>query len=357
MVLEALIHAEKKADEKRIPGWIREPKEKELAGTLEAVARNRFLVDVVGAMATFDALDPRVRDQAEEKEAAASFFADKYLPPLLTKHRFVKEDSNSQRPSDQKTASLFFESGSTVAYVANVVGERLREQREELRISTNNVLAYLIFWLVHRIRCSLFPWGSPEKLYGAVFGPEDELVVPRGPTFPQGHLLEADNQAITLLCSSYYSPSKWEQPALLLGALSGLQLKRDPRIANCLGPHVGSIRNKVFKRFMYQTKLPVMLFLTANKINGEVNDKRCHFILDREGSGGLTWEEFILSRPVAFCVGCQNSPDKIDPAVAAFESLNFSILRGEHLPTTTHTAFIARNQTFIRTFEAGMDVR
>jgi hypothetical protein len=135
MVFKALLSAEVGATEKRVAGWIREPGDRELAETVASIARNRFLVDVVAAMAKFEALDPRVRDHSAEKQAAAAFFADRYLQGIA-----------------DRRVSLFFESGSTVAYVAEVVGEYLSKNRPTIQISTNNVLAYLIFWLVHRIR-------------------------------------------------------------------------------------------------------------------------------------------------------------------------------------------------------------
>ena len=79
MVLAALLEAEQEAEQKRIAGWIREPEESELAEAVEAVSQNRFFVDVVRAMAQFDPLAPRVRDQTDQKQIAAVFFAEKYL--------------------------------------------------------------------------------------------------------------------------------------------------------------------------------------------------------------------------------------------------------------------------------------
>lgn len=339
LVLEALLVAEETAWKRRIPGWIREPEETELAETLVAISRNRFLVDVVGAMAKFDPLDPRIRDQADEKEVAAAFFVDKYLSPLL-----------------ESDTTLFFESGSTVAFVAQFVGDFLREQRKELRIITNNVLAYLILWLVHRIRCSLFPWGPPEQRYGAVFGAvNDHVPEIKRPSFPPEPLNHGDLVAIDLLENDQYGPKDWGRPALLLGALSGLQLTKDPNIANCLGPHVGSPRNKVFKRFMYETKLPLMLFMAAHKIDSPVDTNRCHFILDQKSDQDLPWEVFYKERPVAFCVGCKNEPHEIEQLVFRFEELGFKIMRTGH--RTPYTAFIARNQKFIDELESGMNIR
>lgn len=338
MVLKALLQAEKKAAEIRLAGWIREPKGLELIKTLEAVSDNRFLVDVVAAMGKFEALRPRIHDQENEKHAAASFFADRYLQSLLN-----------------KKVNLFFESGSTVAYVAQSVGEGLGDHRDELTISTNNVLAYLIFWLVHRVRCALFPWGSPEQRYGAVFGPLVNFVPEaKKPSFPPEPLSFYDKSAIKALHDDLYSPAKWTSPALLLGALSGLQLSRDIEISNCLGPHVGSPRNKVFKRFMYATELPLMLFMAANKIDSQVNQERCHFILEQKDDQELSWEVFYRNRPLAFCVGCENSPDEVQSTARRFEELGFEIIRAQH--KTRYTAFIARNRRFIDSFESALNI-
>jgi hypothetical protein len=340
MVLKALLEAEKMATERRIPGWIREPADRDLAETLEVVSHNPFLVDVVGAMAKFDKLFPRIRDQADEKKAAARFFADKYLLPLLAK--------------DEK-ASLFFESGSTLAYVAQVIGEQLQSQRKEITISTNNVLAYQIFWLVHRIRCSLFPWGPPEERYGAVLGPVNDYVpVEKQPFFPPEMLSIEDKKAIQQLQKDANSPARWKRAALLLGALSGFQMTKDTAIADCLGPHVGSPRNKVFKRFMYSTELPLMLFLDSKKIDLPVDPNHCHFVLDQQSDQELPWETFISQRPVAFCVGCKNIPEETEPLITKFEGLGLKIVSARY--KTSHTAFIARNNRFISNLESGMNI-
>ena len=70
------------------------PEERELAEAVEAVSQNRFFVDVVRAMAQFDPLAPQVRDQKDEKQVAAMFFAEKYLDQL-----------------QEKKANLFFDFG------------------------------------------------------------------------------------------------------------------------------------------------------------------------------------------------------------------------------------------------------
>lgn len=338
MVLKALLRAEEEAGRKRKAGWIREPVDRNLAETMAAVSQSRFFVDVVAALTRFQKLFPRIRDQADEKEASAKFFVDTYLPPLLGR---------------EESTNLFFESGSTIAYVAEAVGRQLQNHRREITISTNNVLAYLIFWLVHRIRCSLFPWGPPEEQYGAVLGPVNDLVPEeKQPTFPPVSLTAEELEAIRQLKEYAYGPAKWESSALLLGAISGLQITNDAKIEGCLGPHVGSPRNKIFKRFMYSTKLPLMLFLASKKIDLRVDPDHCHFVLDQLHGQSLTWDEFIQERPVAFCVGCQNDYEVLAQNVEKFRALGLRVLTAQHM--SSHTAFIARKEKIIQEFEKGM---
>src|ERR1039457_7654959 len=53
------------------------------------------------------------------------------------------------------------------------------------------------------------------------------------------------------------------------------------RLIALVSPHVGSPRNNIFKRFMYATPHPVMLFMTSAKIDCPVKPEHCHFILEQ----------------------------------------------------------------------------
>ena len=72
----------------------------------------------------------------------------------------------------------FSESGSSVAFVVKSLPNSLwqkisfgNEGEPNKQISTNNVLVYLLLWLNKGVPCTQFPWGLPEKTYGASFGP------------------------------------------------------------------------------------------------------------------------------------------------------------------------------------------
>ena len=330
------------------PGWVREPEDRTVLDP-----RNVFIVDIIKELEGFPILDQRCFENSKEKQELARYFTESYLNDFLSKQ-----------------VSLFFESGSTVAFVAKEISKYLEGRvvigekgAPNIQISTNNVLAYLILWLVARIPCTQFPWTPPdEQTYGASYGGIKENLVSRKPDYSGVGLNFKEENEIRKLLDASFSPLTWKRPTLLLGASSGLQISSKPKLkfpenicdekrkelelqlSKCLGPHVGSYHNKIFKRFMYATKLPIVIFLTADKIDSEIEVGKCHFILDST----FTWEQFCHEHPVAFCVGCPGS--QLDKYVALFRDLGFDVKHGP--PFTAITSFIARNKAFKQQFEA-----
>jgi hypothetical protein len=286
----------------------------------------------------------------EKKEALARFFQKEYL----SKIKALK-------------LSLFFESGSTVTYVARELADALHNEVKidekgspSIHIATNNVLAYLTLWLKARVPCTTFPWSPPlEKTYGAFYGGIQQMQE-KDPDYNLPPLDDEAKEEIQKLLTAPFSLT-WRQPMLLLGAASGLQISQEhilkinpkldqatqeqlrQKLKQCFGPHVGSYRNKVFKRYMYATKLPIIIFITGDKIDCEIDVGKCHFILDSD----FTWEKFYKEHPVAFCIGC--SQEKIKKYSELFKSLNFEISEGPDASPVT--ALIARNHAFIEAFE------
>lgn len=334
-------------------GLVWEPEEP-TRSLLQSASRNEFIVNIVKQLSSFEKLDFRVtREEPEEKQVLASFFREIYGDRIVNHN-----------------VSLFFESGSTVAYVAReLLGQLSGPMKVELggkpsiQISTNNVLAFLQLWLVTKIPCSLFPWGAPEDTYGASFG----SLAGRNPLSPDYALPPLDDvarQEIENLLEMPYTLTTLRKPALLLGAISGLQLSNEyhvkfkpederlsdeekdnvrRQIEKCSGPHVGSYHNKVFKRFMYATRIPLMIFITGHKINCDIVVGKCHFVLDTE----FTWKEFYVDHPLAFCVGCKQSERA--KYIKMFHDLGFEFYEGK--PYQAVVAFIARNRRFISEFE------
>ena len=262
---------------------------------LEA-SKNEFIVDIVQQLQGFGKLFDRSATEVEKKRELSRFFVATYLDRIRLHN-----------------VSLFFESSSTVAYVAREVARHLAGQvtpdewgAPSIQIATNNVLAYLLFWLVARVPCNQFPLGEPaEGTYGSLHRDLIANLPPSSPDYRQLPLDAAAKRQIERLSAMPYTLTAMRRPSLLLGATSGLQLSRQKTIRfpegvseqrkeellsqfeRCFGPTVGSYHNKVFKRFMYATGLPLIIFLTAEKINRVIEVGQTHFVLD----GELGWDE------------------------------------------------------------------
>ena len=335
-------------DKCKKPGFVRVAEEK--VTNVVSVSENEFIYDIVEQLKNFKTLYDRCLAFPDKKQALANLFNERYLSTIKT-----------------RKLSLFFESGSTVTYVARTLADALREEVKidengspNIHIATNNVLAYLTLWLKGKVPCTPFPWSPPlEKTYGAFYGGIQGMPEKK-PDYNFPPLDEYAKVEIQKLRAAPFS-LEWRQPMLLLGAASGLQITEnhdlkmnddlDPvsknilreKLKKCFGPHVGSYRNKVFKRYMYATKLPILIFITGDKIDCEIDVGKCHFILDSE----FTWEDFYKNHPVAFCVGC--TQEKQTMYAELFRKLGFDIWYGPDASPVT--ALIARNNVFIETFE------
>jgi len=332
------------------PGFIRED-----AGlTLElfrTASKNEFIVDIVHVLRGFDRLFQRASHNSDSKREIARCFRQRYLDRLI-RHR----------------VTLFFESGSTLVYLAKELAPRLSEtvrldeaNAPNIQICTNNVLAYLLLWLRARVPCTLFPWSPPgEESYGASYGGL-ESIESLDPDYSQSPLNDIAKAEIVRLKRLPFTPTSFHRPALLLGSASGIQIgpihrcsfpegMPEPvqqdyqrKIDQCYGPHVGSYHNKIFKRFLYDTRLPVIFFLTTDKIDCIINVTSSHFILDSV----YPWDAFVRTHPVAFCVA---SPAKDQGTYQKrFEALGCSVIEGSSRSSTG--VFIARSQAFIDEFE------
>jgi Domain of unknown function (DUF4062) len=331
-----------------IPGYVLET----LNPMLVEGVRNEFIGAIVSELRNFEKLYDRLEHEKEKKRAAAKYFVECYMD-------YIRD----------KKVSLFFESGSTICFVVNEMSSALKEHVKlaedgsaSIQISTNNVLAYLLLWLNARIPCTTFPWSPPvETTYGAAYGRLKDLA-DLSPDYSLPPLDENARREIKRLLETLFTLSTMRKPTLLLGAASGLQLASEPtlhfedeqldqstkdalaqHLRQCFGPHVGSYHNKVFKRFMYETGLPLVIFMTSEKINAPIEVGKCHFILDRE----YTWQQFAKDYPVAFCVGCSTAEKPT--FVEMFIKLGFRIV--DRNVASSVSAFIARNEAFIHTFE------
>ena len=335
-------------DTSHLRGWIPEPKGMP-ATMITAVSRNYLVQSIIGSLGLFGSLDKRLAREPELKQRAGQFFWMEYGEIVF-----------------RENINLFFESGSTVAFLADAVGKQIAGRH---KVASNNILAHLLLWLVHRGTCEMFPSTTPdpEDQFGATFGEhidglydERSLVgAPPEPDYSGGPLDNREKEAIEKVLKEAAAPNRWKGKTLLLGATSGIRMSGSPvikwgkgtektkelehSINMCYGFHVGSYKNKLFKRFMYETNLPLMVFLDESKIDCEIEVGRCHFIFERKG---FTWQKFLKTYPLAFCVGCHAG--SLGHYTRLFEDRGFEIVPDKG--TFVHRAFIARNAVFAKHF-------
>ncbi len=278
---------------------------------IDSLAENEFLRDTVTAIRSFKKLYERTSTNIDAKVCVAEFLAQRY----------------HARMASSETKGIFFESGSSVAFIVKSLPQSLwqnikfgKEGEPNKHVSTNNILVYLMLWLNKGVPCTLFPWGLPEKTYGASFGPVGVLD-PRDPTYDGEALNKRARDAIKNLGEAKLALNRGNT-SLIIATASGLQIseKHDIRaddsfeipeelrlaVDRCFGPHVGSYNNKIFKRYLYETKLPTILVVDSTKIDSLIDVRKCHFIFDNE----LYWSDVIKNYPLAFCVGCRT--DELD---------------------------------------------
>jgi hypothetical protein len=332
------------------PGFVREPEEPTTMSLLASASRNEFIVDIVDTLKSFNLLHERCSEDIEQKKVLSKQFSSFYLDKIIS-----------------NKVSLFFESGSTVAYVARELSNTLSRvvqtdgSHVNIQISTNNVLAFLQLWFNSKIICNTFPWSAPTNdSYGALYGAIDKIEE----KFPDYSCIEIDDvgkKEIEKLKNAEFTITTLKKPTLILATSSGLQISNNHlikfkenvnesikgiisnKISSCYGPHVGSYKNKIFKRFLYEIKIPIMFFITGNKIDREIEIGRCHFVHDSE----FTWKEFYENYPVAFCVGCEQS--ECERYIELFKNIGFEVDKG--IDYAIVTSFIAKNSSFKKEFD------
>lgn len=203
--------------------------------------------------------------------------------------------------------NLFFESGSTMVYVASEFYHQTKSKfswrndlLSKLGITTNNLLVFvqLLFTPLASV-LELKPKGIPDERYGATYGRLDELL-DYNPPFDQA-LGEDAKRNVKDLAAEFMSPSfdkvngdSRKAKVLILASTSGMNLKEP------VGPHVGSYRNMLFKRALLMTRAPIVFFVDESKFNPAAYDpNRCFLIFGED----FTWNDTVTTQPIAFCVG------------------------------------------------------
>ncbi|MCX6898747.1 MAG: DUF4062 domain-containing protein [Verrucomicrobia bacterium] len=281
-------------------GWIRADSRD--AETLRAIEGNAFLKRVMDQIRQFEVLADRVTQNIGAKEAMAQHFWFFMQSRIRAWGQKINGKRHSEYSADRGT-NLFFESGSSLAYVALEFERAVLNEagvREDWHIRTNNILCLLEFDLYTAIDGRCFPDGKPDPRdkYGAIF-PHDWGVLHREPPIePRKCLSNEERCAVDKLRKEFQEHG----PTFVLAATSGWdtnlsnpEFRSNPEFQ---GPHVGSHKNMLFKRVVFTAGYPLVLFIDAEKL-GYQRQRNCYPVFGADLPMG-TW---LNEQPVAVCVG------------------------------------------------------
>ena len=329
----------------KLPGWSRSNKLQE-AKKVQMALKNIFTLDMVNNLNGFRPLDERCSQDIDEKMAIAQCMKEVLLDKFIS-----------------KKISIFFESGSSPAFVARELGrlEKFKNAVQEtaIKLYTNNILAFLELWLNDGLPVSMLPNSTATEKYGASYGILDKHIDDkRGPNFTGKPLDQFAKDAIKdLQASSDSLPENGN--IIIIGSISGVQFSDDhkietqegyyiddlivEKIKHCYGYHVGSYKDMVFKRYLMSFGYPMITTLTYRKINMSIDASRCHFLFDNE----FNWPSFLKNYPIAFCVGCKQQEIKELTNLFTEQKLlmtdRFSDVKG-------HAALLFMNEIFLNQF-------
>jgi len=340
-----------------IPGLIPELESGTDVNTILRISiGNPILREIVKRLGTFKSIEPRFVVAKEKKDALAKAFLELHGDDVQNRYH-----------------EIFFESGSTVAYLAKELSEKLPTSTTGIdkidfqHVFTNNAFAYLYLWLCSDVLCRPEPEGRLDDKYGGMYGPLTGRNM--SPDYSLPPLEESDPEGVKIiekLSKDIFSESdKDKKSAIILAAASGLQIgdSIDAKYYNeqndttspipvdeetlkllkgCRGFHVGSYRNRLFKRCYYLTGIPTVVFVHDEKIDCPILVRKCHFLFDK----GKTWENFSESYPLSIWTVCEGKTHK-----SVFEKLKTYMGRGGwkfvvYGECSLHPIVIGHNESF-----------
>ena len=286
-------------------GYMLEPEDRQNTEILQITARNDIVRDVVQRLTQFKTVEPRLALEADKKMSLANDFAANWGDNV------------------KKYKRIFFESGSTITYIAKALVDYLPQEKShgDSIVISNNAFAYLNLWLKSDILCRPVPSGSPDNQYAAMYG---ELTGrKRKPLYDLKPLRLYDPDALEIInkLNREITGGNGENNTLIIAAISGIQLTDKinavkivknvemaipsnheiyNQLNKCRGFHVGSYENHLFKRSYYLTKNPTIVFVHDEKIDCKIVVGKCHFLCDSE----FQWGNFITEYPLSIWAVC-----------------------------------------------------
>lgn len=261
-------------------GWIKASSQEVL--TLRQIIENKFLEKELKRMREFSIVGQRVMIDQISKEIQSQIFW-RTMQGRIRRHGFK---------------NLFFESGSTLAYMSETFENFILKNDKEVgswHVWTNNVLTLLQLLLYTDADIRRFPPSAPDPddKYGAIFPGEWKRLAE--PPFPKPRELhEGEAEAVEEMRNKL---REFGEKTLILATSSGWDL--DHKWTDFQGPHVGSHPNMLFKRALFTTGHPVIIFLSAEKLGDPFEIGKCYPIFGPD----LPLTEVLTKYPLALCIG------------------------------------------------------
>ncbi len=264
-------------------GWIRASSKR--GKQIQAVERNVFLKRILERMHSFSTLSKRLEDETRAK----TFLGRGFWELMLGR---IKRTGHT---------NVFFESGSTLAFVSAAFEERVLAAEgddTDWKITTNNALSLLQLLLHTHFDVKPRPAGAPEDYYGAMFDSALLRDPETAPTEPRS-LFTGEKTAVRKTRDLLRPRDAGDVPQhyLYLAAASGLDFTHEEKAFR--GPHVGSHPNMLFKRAIFETNEPIVLFLTSGKVGRPFIVGKCFPVFGPDAP----WISACTRRKLALAIG------------------------------------------------------
>ena len=261
-------------------GWIRADTEE--AVKLRKISNNTFLMNQITRLSTFAVVGERTVLDKVTKEKQADIFWQRMLGPIRR----------------NKYWGIFFESGSTLAYVSDRYQQFVIEHGGESKpwkIWTNNVLSLFQLLLYTDVNIVRFPASSPDPndRYGAIFPREWAKLHEFPPSLPRS-LYTEESEEVDKMRKRL---QQFGEKTVFLATTSCWDLNH--KTPDFRGPHIGSHSNMLFKRALFTTGRPVVIFMNAEKLGDPFKEGECYPVFGPD----LPLKTALDNYPLALCVG------------------------------------------------------
>jgi hypothetical protein len=280
-------------------------KDKDNLGLLSS--ENPFFQKLLEGLNRFKTLSKRTKIAEPLKKGIAWYFWQRYLPKLYEK----------------KIKAIYFESGSSIAYVSHEFIEQVKDQswfyqknmHKQIAVRTNNLLTYLDFlirdisWQPMDVR--VMPYGPFSDDYGGTYGILNSAYRQPAPNKndPVRTKLIDETQVIVNRVTKEFNKELTDRGLVLMTA-SGLDTRPESKDAPYSGPHVGSYPNMLLKRCLLSLPCPKVIFLHPDKWGFDFLWSNCHAVCD----SGFPWKEVSSKSPLAIALAAETQTKQSDLA-------------------------------------------